>query len=131
MNGPRARRLYTQHVDRVFRTVRGMLRSDADAEDVTQDAMLTVLTSLNTYTPRPDARFAARVATIAVLFPEGIQEFGYADSLSANASEDGAGVKLERLPRLSELEDLLDRVRTVPDICLTRAEACRDVFNRL
>jgi RNA polymerase sigma-70 factor, ECF subfamily len=58
--------LYVQHVDRVFRTVRGMLRSDADAEDVTQDAMLTVLTSLNKYTPRADARFAAWVMTIAV-----------------------------------------------------------------
>ena len=32
------RRLYTQHVNLVFRTVRGMLQSDADAEDVTQDA---------------------------------------------------------------------------------------------
>ena len=60
------RRLYTQHVDRVFRTVRGMLRSDADAEDVTQDAMLTVLTSLHKYAPRADARFAAWVTTIAV-----------------------------------------------------------------
>jgi RNA polymerase sigma-70 factor (ECF subfamily) len=60
------RKLYTQHVDRVFRTVRGMLRSDADAEDVTQDALLTVLTSLNTYAPRRDARFAAWVTTIAV-----------------------------------------------------------------
>lgn len=60
------RTLYTQHVDRVFRTVRGMLRSDADAEDVTQDALLTVLTSLDRYTPRPDARFAAWVTTIAV-----------------------------------------------------------------
>ncbi len=58
--------LYVQYVDRVFRAVRGMLRSDADAEDVTQDAMLTVLTSLNTYTPRADARFAAWVTTIAV-----------------------------------------------------------------
>ena len=58
--------LYVQHVDRVFRTVRGMLRSDADAEDVTQDAMLTVLTSLHAYRPRPDARFAAWVTTIAV-----------------------------------------------------------------
>jgi RNA polymerase sigma-70 factor, ECF subfamily len=58
--------LYVQHVDRVFRTVRGMLRSDADAEDVTQDAMLTVLTSLHKYTPRADARFAAWVMTIAV-----------------------------------------------------------------
>jgi RNA polymerase sigma-70 factor (ECF subfamily) len=58
--------LYVQHVDRVFRTVRGMLRSDADAEDVTQDAMLTVLTSLHKYAPRPDARFAAWVTTIAL-----------------------------------------------------------------
>ena len=59
-------KLYTQHVDRVFRTVRGMLRSDADAEDVTQDALLTVLTSLDRYAPRADARFAAWVTTIAV-----------------------------------------------------------------
>ena len=58
--------LYVQHVDRVFRAVRGMLRSDADAEDVTQDAMLTVLTSLDKYRPRDGARFAAWVMTIAV-----------------------------------------------------------------
>lgn len=60
------RRLYTQYVDRVFRTVRGMLTSDADAEDVTQDALLTVLTSLHRYAPRADARFSAWVTTIAV-----------------------------------------------------------------
>ena len=58
--------LYEQFVGRVFRTVRGLLRSDADAEDVTQDAMLTVLTSLHTYRPRPEARFAAWVTTIAL-----------------------------------------------------------------
>ena len=51
--------LYVQHVDRVFRVVRGILPSDADAEDVTQDAMLTMLTTLDTYKPRADARFAA------------------------------------------------------------------------
>jgi RNA polymerase sigma factor (sigma-70 family) len=50
----------------VFRTVRGILRSDADAEDVTQDTLLTVLTSLDTYKPRADVRFAAWVMTIAV-----------------------------------------------------------------
>jgi RNA polymerase sigma-70 factor, ECF subfamily len=60
------RKLYTQHVDRVYRTVRGMLRSDADAEDVTQDALLAVLTSLHRYSPRRDVRFAAWVTTIAV-----------------------------------------------------------------
>jgi RNA polymerase sigma-70 factor (ECF subfamily) len=58
--------LYVQHVDRVFRAVRGILRSDADAEDATQDAMLNVLTSLHKYAPRADARFAAWVMTIAV-----------------------------------------------------------------
>jgi RNA polymerase sigma-70 factor, ECF subfamily len=60
------RALYVQYVDRVFRTVRGIVASDADAEDVTQDVMLTVLTTLHKYTPRPDARFAAWVMTIAV-----------------------------------------------------------------
>jgi len=59
-------RLYRQHVHRVFRTVRGMLRSDAEAEDVTQDAMLTALTSLDRYEPRSGTRFAAWLTTIAV-----------------------------------------------------------------
>ena len=59
-------RLYRQHVGRVFRTVRGMLRSDAEAEDVTQDAMLTALTSLDRYSPRSGIRFAAWLTTIAV-----------------------------------------------------------------
>jgi len=59
-------RLYRQHVQRVFRTVRGMLRSDAEAEDVTQDAMLTALTSLDRYSPRSGIRFAAWLTTIAV-----------------------------------------------------------------
>ncbi len=59
-------RLYRQHVDRVFRTVRGILRSDTDAEEVTQDAMLTMLTSLGRYAPRTGTRFVAWVMTIAV-----------------------------------------------------------------
>jgi RNA polymerase sigma-70 factor (ECF subfamily) len=59
-------RLYRQHVARVFRTVRGTLRSDAEAEDVTQDAMLTALTSLHRYSPRSGTRFAAWLTTIAI-----------------------------------------------------------------
>jgi RNA polymerase sigma-70 factor (ECF subfamily) len=59
-------RLYRLHVDRVFRTVRGMLHSDMDAEEVTQDAMLTVLTSLDRYAPRTGTRFAAWVTAIAM-----------------------------------------------------------------
>ncbi len=60
------RQLYLLHVNRVYRTVRGLVRSDADAEDITQDAMLTMLTSLHRYTPRADARFLAWVMTIAL-----------------------------------------------------------------
>jgi RNA polymerase sigma-70 factor (ECF subfamily) len=59
-------RLYRQHVGRVYRTVRGALRSDAEAEDVTQDAMLTALTSLHRYSPRSGTRFVAWLTTIAV-----------------------------------------------------------------
>jgi RNA polymerase sigma-70 factor (ECF subfamily) len=59
-------RLYRQCVSRVFRTVRGLLRSDAEAEDVTQDAMLTALTSLHRYSARSDTRFIAWVTTIAI-----------------------------------------------------------------
>jgi RNA polymerase sigma-70 factor (ECF subfamily) len=59
-------RLYRLYVDRVFRTVCGILRSDADAEEVTQDAMLTVLTSLDRYAPRTGTRFVAWVTTIAM-----------------------------------------------------------------
>jgi RNA polymerase sigma-70 factor (ECF subfamily) len=59
-------RLYRQHVGRVFRTVRGVLRSDAEAEDVTQDAMLTALTSLHRYSPRSGTSFAAWLSTIAL-----------------------------------------------------------------
>jgi RNA polymerase sigma-70 factor (ECF subfamily) len=60
------RQLYTQHVGLVFRTVRGLLHSDADAEDVAQDALLAMLTSLDKYTPRADARFVTWVTTIAI-----------------------------------------------------------------
>ncbi len=59
-------RLYRQHVGRVFRTVRGMLRSNAEAEDVTQDAMLIALTSLERYSPRTGTRFAAWLTAIAI-----------------------------------------------------------------
>jgi RNA polymerase sigma-70 factor (ECF subfamily) len=59
-------RLYRQHVQRVFRTVRGMLRSETEAEDVTQDAMLTALTSLDRYSARAGTSFAAWLTTIAI-----------------------------------------------------------------
>lgn len=58
--------LYRQHVNRVFRTVRALLHSHAEAEDVTQDAMFTALTHLHRYSPRSNTRFAAWLTTIAL-----------------------------------------------------------------
>ena len=101
------RRLYTQHVDRVYRTVRGILRSDADAEDVTQDAMLAVLTSLRKYAPRADARFATWVTTIAV-----------------NTARRRFRRRRPELTATGELPDLADDV-TDPVTDLTRAEERR------
>ena len=57
--------VYQQLVHRVYRTVRPMFAHAADAEDATQDAMLTVLTSLDRYHPREGARFEAWAMTVA------------------------------------------------------------------
>jgi len=58
-------RIYEQFVNRVFRVVRPMFVSEAEAEDVTQDSLLKVLTSLESYRPRPESRFSSWVLRIA------------------------------------------------------------------
>jgi RNA polymerase sigma-70 factor (ECF subfamily) len=60
-----AQHLYQQLVHRVYRTVRPMFAHAADAEDATQDALLTVLTSLDRYRPRDGARFEVWAMTVA------------------------------------------------------------------
>jgi len=65
-DGVAKQRLYEQLVHRVFRCVRPMFVSEAEAEDVTQDALLKVLTSLDRYRPRPESRFVSWVLAIAV-----------------------------------------------------------------
>lgn len=115
--------LYAQHVDRVFRTVRGMLRSDADAEDVTQDAMLTMLTSLGKYKPRADARFAAWVTTIAINTarrrfrrrrPE-LTATGDLPDIADPGADPADGLDRARLRRalLTALAELPERERTI------------------
>jgi len=59
------RRLYEQVVDRVFRAVRPMFQDESEAEDVTQDAMIKVLSSLDRYAPREGSSFVSWVVTIA------------------------------------------------------------------
>ncbi len=61
-----ADRLYTLFVARVYRTVRALCISEAEAEDVTQETFVRVLGSLGRYRAQPGTRFVAWVLTIAL-----------------------------------------------------------------
>ncbi len=65
-NSRAARQLYSAHVARVFRAVRPLCGSDADAEDVTQDAFIDALSNLSRYAPRPGTRFVGWLLTLAL-----------------------------------------------------------------
>ena len=65
-NPDAVRRLYETHVARVYRTVRALLDSDAEAEDATQDAFVDALAHLDRYQARPGVRLAAWLATLAL-----------------------------------------------------------------
>jgi RNA polymerase sigma-70 factor (ECF subfamily) len=64
-DGAAARRLYTLHAGRVFRAVRGLCGSEADAEDAVQETFARALPRLNEYGYRARTRFVAWLCTIA------------------------------------------------------------------
>jgi RNA polymerase sigma-70 factor (ECF subfamily) len=121
-NKSAAHRLYRVYVDRVFRTVRGILHSDADAEEVTQDAMLTMLTSLDRYAPRDGTPFIAWVMTIAMntarrRFRRRHPEFRDPNDLPPveieNDFERGIDSSKERAALLRALGEMTDRERAI------------------
>lgn len=59
------RLLYRWHAARVMRTVRALCRSDADAEDVTQETFARAFAALDRYEPKAGARFVSWLLTIA------------------------------------------------------------------
>lgn len=59
-------RLYRLHVARVYRAVRPLCASDADAEDVVQETFVRAFAALERYRQRPGSRFASWLVTIAV-----------------------------------------------------------------
>ena len=65
-NAQAARRLYALHVQRVFRVVRPFCATEAEAEDVTQDAFADALGNLSRYSPRPGGRFVGWLMTLAL-----------------------------------------------------------------
>ncbi len=58
--------LYGAHVHRVFRAVRALCKSEAEAEDIVQDAFIKAFASLGSYEARPGRRFLAWLSTIAL-----------------------------------------------------------------
>ncbi len=65
-NARAARRLYDVHVARVFRAVRGLCDSEAEAEDVTQDTFIDALGHLNRYAPEKGKPFMLWLVTLAL-----------------------------------------------------------------
>jgi RNA polymerase sigma-70 factor (ECF subfamily) len=61
-----ARALYRAYVAKVHRTVRGICRDDAEAEDVTQETFARALEALDAYEARADARFVSWLLAIAM-----------------------------------------------------------------
>jgi RNA polymerase sigma-70 factor (ECF subfamily) len=63
---PAARRLHGLYVTKVYRVARPLCESDAEAEDVVQDTFVRAFAQIHGFAPRPDARFAAWLCTIAL-----------------------------------------------------------------
>ncbi len=61
-----ARRLYRLFVDRVYRAVRSLSASDADAEEVTQDSFAKAFAALHRYRPQAGKPFLSWLLTIAL-----------------------------------------------------------------
>ncbi|MDF1561822.1 MAG: sigma-70 family RNA polymerase sigma factor [Deltaproteobacteria bacterium] len=61
-----ANRLYSLFVARVFRTVRPLCVGEAEAEDVTQETFVRLLSALPRYRPREGVRFVSYLLTIAL-----------------------------------------------------------------
>ncbi|MBL8923672.1 MAG: sigma-70 family RNA polymerase sigma factor [Myxococcaceae bacterium] len=67
VGNPRAaRRLYALHVTRLYRALRPLCGSDADAEDAVQAAFVDALSHLSRYHPREGRRFLSWLVTLGL-----------------------------------------------------------------
>jgi RNA polymerase sigma-70 factor, ECF subfamily len=122
-----ARRLYALHVSQVFRAVRPLCASEAEAEDVVQETFIRVLGALGRYRRRPGARFISWVLTIALnLARKGLRRRGREvplgpghreGDLHEGADHDPAGeamdLRLRKEALLAALAELPERQRQV------------------
>ncbi len=61
-----AESLYVLYAARLFRAVRPLCFSDAEAEDMVQDTFVKAFGALDRYQPRPGVRFVAWLSTLAL-----------------------------------------------------------------
>lgn len=122
-----ARRLYALHVSQVFRAVRPLCASEAEAEDVVQETFIRILAGLDRYRRRPGARFISWVLTIALNNArKGLRRRGREAPLGPSdlegrgherAGEDPAGeamdLRLRKEALLAALAELPERQRQV------------------
>jgi RNA polymerase sigma-70 factor (ECF subfamily) len=124
-NSRAARELYAHHVARVFRAVRPLCASDADAEDVTQDAFVDALSNLVRYSPREGSRFVSWLLTLALnrarkRHAQGTKVQPTEDKHLTQARDAGAqspeGARLTKSALLKALSTLPERDRRI--VCL-------------
>jgi RNA polymerase sigma-70 factor (ECF subfamily) len=123
-------RLYRWHVARVYRALRPSCKSDADAEDLTQDTFVKAFAALDRYEPRPDARFvswllavgantmkksARRLRKIDLAEPETLARAADAAGTSDDTSAEAELGELRQL-LLAALGELGERERWI--VCL-------------
>jgi RNA polymerase sigma-70 factor (ECF subfamily) len=65
-NARAARRLYALHVTRLYRALRPLCGTDADAEDAVQAAFVDALSHLTRYQPREGRRFLSWLVTLGL-----------------------------------------------------------------
>lgn len=67
VGNPRAaRRLYALHVTKLYRALRPLCSSDADAEDAVQAAFVDALSHLSRYSPQEGRRFLSWLVTLGL-----------------------------------------------------------------
>lgn len=125
-----ARDLYRVHAERLWRIVRPMCGSDADAEDVVQDAFVKAFGALERYQPRTGLRFISWLSTIALntarnrarklgrlrlVEPEALARAQESASQPAAPHEDVDARDLQRMnaAMIAALQELPDRDRQV------------------
>jgi RNA polymerase sigma-70 factor (ECF subfamily) len=117
VGNPRAaRRLYSLHVTQLYRALRPLCRSDADAEDAVQAAFVDALSHLSRYAPRAGRRFLSWLVTLGL---NRVRK-SFRSSSRVETDSEAVNAELERDPATNEdtqvrRSALLQALATLPE----------------